>query len=176
MCFDAVAAFGQALDTELIFFEAPEEHRAKVGQHILWQCLVVRGGRRERARAWQDHFVDTLVSKECPGAFKQSLKSPTTFYSSEFEIALGLRVDDGYVTGPAEKMMEAFAYLEERIALKLSPIIGVGNSSEHVGALRVIDEEGMWVKELHKYESLRVGGDADKKLPSVDESQARDTD
>ena len=31
-------------------------------------------------------------------------------------------------------------------------IIGVGNSFEHVGALRVVDEEGMWVKELDKYE------------------------
>ena len=28
MCFDAVAAFGQAPETELIFIEAPEEHRA----------------------------------------------------------------------------------------------------------------------------------------------------
>ena len=39
MCFDAVAAFGQAPETELIFFEAPAEHRAKVGQHVLWHCL-----------------------------------------------------------------------------------------------------------------------------------------
>ena len=35
----AVAAFGQAPETELIFTEAPEEHKEKVGQHILWQCL-----------------------------------------------------------------------------------------------------------------------------------------
>ena len=38
MCFDAVAAFRQAPETELIFIEAPEEHRAVVGQHVLWQC------------------------------------------------------------------------------------------------------------------------------------------
>ena len=50
-------------------------------------------------------------------------------------------------------MMEVFAYFEEKNTLKLSPIIGVGNSFEHVGALRVIDQEGMWVKELDKYES-----------------------
>ena len=37
--------------------------------------------------------------------------------------------------------------------MKLSPIIGVGDSFEHVGALRVIDNEGMWVKELDKYET-----------------------
>ena len=137
MCFDAVAAFGQALETELIFIEAFEEH--KVGQHVLWQCLTVMEGRRKQARAWQDHIVDTLLSKECP----------TIIYSSEFEIALDLHVDDGFMTGPAERMMEVFAYLEGNIVL----IIGVGNSFEHVGALRVIDEKGMWVKELDKYES-----------------------
>ena len=46
-----------------------------------------------------------------------------------------------------------FAYLEGVIVLKLSPIIGVGDSFEHVGALRIIDNEGMWVKELDKYET-----------------------
>ena len=56
--------------------------------------------------------MHTLLSKECPGAFEQSLKSPTIFNSSEFEIASDLHVDDGYVTGPAEKIMEVFAYLE----------------------------------------------------------------
>ena len=49
MCFDAVAAFGQAPVTELIFIEAPEEHRAAVGQHVLWQCLKMREGRRKGA-------------------------------------------------------------------------------------------------------------------------------
>ena len=44
-CFEAVAAFGQAPETELIFIEAPEEHRAVVGQHVLWQCLKVREGK-----------------------------------------------------------------------------------------------------------------------------------
>ena len=70
-CFDAVAAFGQAPETELIFIDAPARRRAKVGQHVLWQCLNVREGRRKRARAWLDHFVDTLLSKECLGTFKQ---------------------------------------------------------------------------------------------------------
>ena len=49
--------------------------------------------------------------------------------------------------GPAEKMMQVFAYLEGVIVLKLSPIIGVGDSFEHVGALRVINKDGMWVKD-----------------------------
>ena len=124
-----------------------------MGQHVLEQCLKVEEGRRKGARAWQDHFFDTLLSKDCPETFKQSLKSPTIFYSSEFEIAFDLHADDGYMTRPAEKMMKVFAYLEGKIVFKLSPIIGVGNSLEHVGALKVIDKEGMWVKELDKYES-----------------------
>ena len=77
----------------------------------------------------------------------------TIYYSSDFEIALDLHVDDGYMTRPAEKMMEVFAHLDGKIVLKVSPIIGVSNSFEHVGALRVMDEEGMWVKEQDKYES-----------------------
>ena len=88
ICFDAVAALGQAPETELIFIEAPAEHKAKVAQPILWQQhLTVRENRRKGARAWQDHFVNTLLSKECPRAFKHRLKSPIIFYSSEFEIA-----------------------------------------------------------------------------------------
>ena len=112
MCFDAEAAFCQAPETELIFIEAPEEHRAVVGQHVLWQCLKVREGRRKGARAWQDHFIETLLSQDCPGSFKQSLKSPTFFYSTDFEAALDLHVDDGYMTGSAERMMQVFAYFE----------------------------------------------------------------
>ena len=38
MCFDAVASFGQTSETKLIFIEAAEEHRAVVGQQVLWQC------------------------------------------------------------------------------------------------------------------------------------------
>ena len=102
MCFDAVA---------LIFVEA---------QHVLWQCLKVRKSRRKAARVWQNHIVDTPQSMECLGTFKQSLKPLTIFYSSEFDIALDLHVDGGCVTGPAEKMMEVFAYLETKN-------VGVGN-------------------------------------------------
>ena len=86
---------------------------------MLWQCLKVREGRHKGARAWLDHFIETLLSQ-------------TSFYSSDFEAALDLHVDDGYMTGPAERMMQVFAYLEGVIVLKLSPIIGVGDSFEHV--------------------------------------------
>ena len=34
--------------------------------------------------------------------------------------------------------------------LKLSPIMSVGKSFEHVGALRAIDEEGMWERERER--------------------------
>ena len=39
MCFDAAAAFGQALETELVFIEAPENHWMFAGEQVLWQCL-----------------------------------------------------------------------------------------------------------------------------------------
>ena len=90
--------------------------------------------------------MDTLLSKECLGKFKQSLTSPTIFHSSELEIALDLHVDDGYVTGPAANMSKVFPISSPKF-VKLPPIISVGNSFEHVGALRVIDDEGMWVRE-----------------------------
>ena len=88
-----------------------------------------------------------------PRIFQTESEVTDNFYSSDFETALDLHVDDGYMTGPAERMMQVFAYLEGVIVLKLSPIIGVGDSFEHVGALRIIDKEGMWVKELDKYET-----------------------
>ena len=146
------AAFGQAPETEPFFIEAPEEHKAKVGKQVLWQCLKVREGRRKGARAWQDHFVDILLSQECPGNFLQSLQSPAIWYSREFEIAMRLHVDDGYVTGPAENMKKVFSHLVTNVVLKLSHIISVGDSFEHAGALRVIDEDGMWVGGLDKYQ------------------------
>ena len=142
MCFDAVAALGQTPETELILIEVPADHRAKVGQHTLWQCLKVRESRWKRARAWQDHFVDILLSKECPGTFKQGLKS-----SSEFETAVGLHVDDGYMTGTAVSLKKVFAYLKTKLVLNFSPIISLGSSFEHVKALSVIAEEGLWVRD-----------------------------
>ena len=126
-----------------VFIEAPEEHKLVAGEEVLWQCTKLREARRKGARAWQDHCVDTLLSKERPGHFKQSLKSPAIFDSSELKIAMDLHVDDGYVTGLAANMMRAFSHLECKIVLKLSPIISVGNSFEHVGALRMIDEDCM---------------------------------
>ena len=131
MCFDAVAAFGQAPETELIFTEAPEEHRAKVGQHELWQCLKVREGRLIGARAWHDRFVDTLLSTECPGTFKQSLKSPNDLsrerVRDRFRLACRRRQHDR----TSRKDDGGVRLSRGKIVLKLSPIIGVGTSFEH---------------------------------------------
>ena len=148
---DLLAVKRRAPEIELII-EAPEEHRAKVGQHVLWQCLKVREGRRRGPRAWQDHFVDTLLSKECAGTFKQSLKSPTIFYSGEYEIAEDLHIDDGYMTGTSRKDDGGVCLSRGGNCFETLTIIGVGNQFEHVGAA-VIDEEGKWVKGLDKYES-----------------------
>ena len=71
--------------------------------------------RKQGARAWQDHFVDKPLSKECPRVFKKSLKSLTICHSSGFEIASDLHVDKGYMTRPAEKLNEVFAYLEVKL-------------------------------------------------------------
>ena len=113
--------------------------------------MFSREGRRKGERAWQDHFVDTII-EGVPRNFQAESQVPDDLHASEFEIAWALHVDDGDVAGPAEKM-EVVAYFKTKIVLQLSPIIGVGNSFEHVGVVRVIDEEGMWVKELDKYET-----------------------
>ena len=73
--------------------------------------------------------------------------------------------------------MQVFAYLQGVIVLKLSPIIGVGDSFEHVGALRVIQtKDGMWVKELDKYVTSVLTMMQMKDSSSIDESKARETD
>ena len=77
-----------------------------------------------------------------------------SFTRVSLKLLSDLHVDDGYMTGPAEKMMEVFAYLEgENCVETFHPSLEVGNSFEHVGAQRDIDDEGMWVKKLDKYES-----------------------
>ena len=72
--------------------------------------------------------------------------------------------------------MQVFAYLEGVIVLKLSPIIGVGDSFEHVGALRVIDKRRNVGEGTGQVQVLCVDDDADEGLSSVDESQARETE
>ena len=69
------------------------------------------------ARAWQDDFVDTLLSKECAGNFLQSLKVAKIFHSSVLDFALDLHVDDGYVTGPAVNMTKVALISSPKLSL-----------------------------------------------------------
>ena len=71
MGFDVVAAFCQAPETELIFIKAPEEHRAVVGQHVLWQCLKVRQGRRTK----EQELGKIISLKHCCREIAQDLSN-----------------------------------------------------------------------------------------------------
>ena len=84
-------------------------------------------------------------------------------------------MDDGYVTGPAANMMKAFSHLKSTTVLKLSPFISVGNSFGHVGSLSVIDDDGMWVRELDmSHESCAVD-DAYERSQTANETKTRET-
>ena len=72
-------------------------------------------------------------------------------------------------------MKKVFAYLETKIVFTFSPIISVGSSFEHVGALRVIAKEGMWVR-TGQVRIVRAVGDEDERWPSIDEPKARETE
>ena len=118
----------------------------------LIDLLAVKRGQRYHVFLMQLIFSESpeehISLKHCCRKIVQNLSN-----SSDFETALDLHVDDGCMTRPAKRMMQVFTEHEGVIVLKLSPIIGVGDSFAHVGALRIIDNEGMWVKELDKYES-----------------------
>ena len=92
---------------ELVFLWPPPEYIEKAGP-CLCQCLKVREGRRKGARSWQDHFVEKLLSADCPGHFKQSSKSPTIFHSGELDITMDVHVDDGYVAGRGQGLVKVF--------------------------------------------------------------------
>ena len=99
-------------------------------------------GRRKGALAWQDHCVDTLLAKECPANFKHNLKSPAIFDSSELKNCKGFARGRWLRDGTSRKYDESvFPSRVQNVLKKLSPIISVGNSFEHVGALRMIDED-----------------------------------
>ena len=78
---------------------------------------------------------------------------------------MDLHVDDGYMTRPGEKMMTR----------RVIVLIGVGDSFEHVGALRVIDEERMWARELDKYETSVLTIAAHRRVPSSRNRQSLET-
>ena len=73
MCFDAVAVFGQAPETELIFIEASDEHRTIVGQHVLWQSL-----KRRKCTLAKLHHWHTVVAR-FPKIFRTKSEVPDNF-------------------------------------------------------------------------------------------------
>ena len=145
MCFDAVAAFSQADEQELVFLHPPEEYARMAGKPIFWQCLKVREGRRNGARSWQEHFLEQITSSSCPGKFKQNLKTPSLYFSAELDVVIDLHVDDGYCSGPPEALKKVFTYLETVIVMKLSPLATAGMAFDHVGARRERTTAGMCV-------------------------------
>ena len=151
MCFDAVAAFSQADEQELVFLVPPREHLELVQKDVLWQCLKVREGRRNGARSWQEHFLATITSSSCPGKFKQNPKSPSMYYSSELDILMDLHVDDGYVAGPESALKLVFDHLSKALVIKISPLVLAGSSFEHVGTRRTRTADGMWIQAFDKY-------------------------
>ena len=87
MCFDAVAAFGHAPETELIF-RGSRRAQSNCGSA---RTVAMPEGRRKGARTWQDHFVVARL----PRIFLAESEVPDNFYSSDFQAALNLHVDDG---------------------------------------------------------------------------------
>ena len=61
-----------------------------------------------------DHFTKKILSKSCPGHLS-SLKTPTIFYSKLFDIVLDAHVDDGYATGPPNRMKDTFRNLKKEM-------------------------------------------------------------
>ena len=63
MCFDAVAAFGQAPETELRFIQPPKEHKLAAGEQVLWQCLKVSESKRKGANTTHCSAVERVSGK-----------------------------------------------------------------------------------------------------------------
>jgi hypothetical protein len=61
-------------------------------------------------------------------------------------VNLELHVDDGNAAGPGEALITVFSKFSEVLVLKLGPLIGPGQSYEHVGTLRIRTPDGMWKK------------------------------
>ena len=144
VCFDAVAAFSQAEEQELVFIKPPVEYLSQVKRPVLWQCLKVLEGRKNGARSWAYHFCSCLTDPGCPGEVKQNTKSPTLYHSRSLDITLDIHMDDGYAGGPACALKAVMEYLETKITLKLNPLVILGMAFNHVGATRTRTTEGMW--------------------------------
>ena len=162
--FDAISAFSQADEEELIFIVPPTEYQEKIfnetGEEIVWQSLNMMYGRRNAAKSWQEHFANILTDdKKVNGEFKQNPKSPSQYHSRILDVTLDLHVDDGGATGPDDALLQVFHdRLPNFINLKVSPLLKIGMSFDHLGATRTRTEEGLVILPFVKYinESLAV--------------------
>ena len=151
LVFDAVAAFSQAEEQELVFLQPPVEYQVTCKKPVLWQCLKVREGRRNGARSWQDHFHECLTDEACPGRFKRNMKTASLYHSKELDVTIDIHVDDGYAVGESESLEKVFAYLSSKLVLKVSSMIKPGMGFDHVGASRFRTDDGMWIQPFSKY-------------------------
>ena len=81
----------------------------------------------------------------------QNPKAPSVYYSKEFGVLMDLRVYDGYLAGPKDKMATLFDYLMGKVVIKVSPFVEAGQCFDHVGATNLRVDGGMWVKSFDKY-------------------------
>ena len=134
----------------------------------------MREGRRKGARAREDH-CGHLAVEGVSGDLQA--ESSRIFCTSEFEICVGPACGhDGDVTGPAENMKKGFAYLETKKGVEIlthqqrRKLVRacwrsdgyrrrrhVGARTGHIWIVRAVDVEV-------------------ERLPSIDESPARETD
>ena len=66
MGFDAVSAFTQAPEEELIFIEPPPEYQAECAERTVWRCLRAVYGRRSGAKNWQERLYVALSCGRWP--------------------------------------------------------------------------------------------------------------
>ena len=140
MCFDAVAAFGR---------DRADLYRGscRAQSKSCLTCAVVM----PESERWQTERSESggrTAIEGVPRSFKAESEVPDDLLLERVRDCIRpacrgrlcdrcSRKDDGGVrTSRDQNVFETLT------------IIGVGSSFEHVGALRVIDEEGMWVKEL----------------------------
>ena len=132
-----------------------------------WQCLKVGEGRLEKSQSVESSFRWHTVIQGTPRSLQTESEVPDDLFT---RVSLKLLTDDGYMTGSAEKIMEAFAYLEvknfvETFTHHWSPkLVRACWSSEGYGRRRQVGERTRQVR------ILRVDDDADEWLPPIYES------
>ena len=173
MCFDAVAAFSQAPETELIFIQAPAEHRAKIGQLINVAMPEVREGTRKGARAWQDHFVD--IFEGVSGNIEAESEVPSNLSFERVRDRIGLarrrhlrdrttrKHEEGVRRSRDQNCVEILTHHQRRKLVRACWNYEGHRRRRHVG------------ERTGQVRIVRAVDDEDERMPSIDGSQARET-